>query len=339
MKNLITLCCTMAFCLAASAQNNDSASYYFKKGAEEKTGRRYLVASNYFNKAIEFNARYIDAYIEDGFVNKEMRKTDASKQDFIKALELDPNNDVAIKELTELYFNYRQYQNAIDMAVKCKTCADKDKIIGISYYNLEDYAKAEKLLLAYANKNPNDGEAAYTIARNYSQMGLEGKSIPWYEKAVQIDDKKADWHFELGLLYYNNNKFKNAVIAFNKAADNGFNKGNDFNENLGFAYIYSGDNENGSKLLNEIIARKPGDKELIRDVAAAFYDSKAYDKALDYCQKLLEMDMKDGKALYQAGLCFQKKGQVDRGMQMCDKAIELDPTLAGLKSKKLSPGM
>jgi hypothetical protein len=30
---------------------------------------------------------------------------------------------------------------------------------------------------------------------------------------------------------------------------------------------------------------------------------------------------------------------VERGMQMCDKAIELDPTLAGLKSKKLSPGM
>ena len=31
---------------------------------------------------------------------------------------------------------------------------------------------------------------------------------------------------------------------------------------------------NGEKLLNDIIARKPGDKELIMDVATAFYDSK-----------------------------------------------------------------
>jgi len=71
----------------------------------------------------------------------------------------------------------------------------------------------------------------------------------------------------------------------------------------------------------------------------AFYDGKMYDKCLDYCQKLMEMDMKDGKALYQAGLCFQKKGEVSRGQQMCDKAIEMDPTLAGLRRKKEIQGM
>jgi tetratricopeptide (TPR) repeat protein len=189
------------------------------------------------------------------------------------------------------------------------------------------------------NKNPKDAEATYTLARNYLEMGLEAKAIPWYVKAVQLDETKSKWHFELGLLYYNNNNYKSAVIYFNKAAEQGYNRGNDFNENLGFAYVYSGDYENGEKLLQDIIARKPGDKELIMDVATAFYDSKKYDKALDYCQKLLEIDMKDGKALYQAGLCFQKKGQVERGMLMCDKAIELDPSLAGLKSKKLTPGM
>jgi tetratricopeptide (TPR) repeat protein len=64
-----------------------------------------------------------------------------------------------------------------------------------------------------------------------------------------------------------------------------------------------------------------------------------YDKSLDFCQKLLEMDKNDGKALYQAGLCFQKKGQTDRGQQMCDKAIELDPSLASLRQKKMSAGM
>ncbi|MCC7379773.1 MAG: hypothetical protein IT255_10460 [Chitinophagaceae bacterium] len=87
------------------------------------------------------------------------------------------------------------------------------------------------------------------------------------------------------------------------------------------------------------MSRKPGDKELIRDVAVAFYDRKMYDKCLEYCQKLMEMDMKDGKALYQAGLCFQKKGEVTKGQQMCDKAIELDPSLAGLRHKKMIMGL
>lgn len=44
------------------------------------------------------------------------------------------------------------------------------------------------------------------------------------------------------------------------------------------------------------------------------------------------MDKNDGKALYQAGQCFIKKGEKDRGQAMCDKAIELDPSLNNLKS-------
>lgn len=326
-----------AMCFAA--QNIDSSLFYFQKGLEEKKAKRYLVASDNFSKAIQLNAAYVDAYIEKGYANSEMRRTDAAKADFIKALELDPQNETAIKELTTIYFNYRQYQQALDMAQKCKTCIDKDRIIALCYFNMEDFGKAEKLLTALVNKNPEDAELTYTLASNYLEMGFESKAITWYEKAVLVDPKKSKWFFELGLLYSNTNNYKKAVIAYNKAAELGFIKGNDFNENLGFAYIYSGDFDNGAKLLDDLISRRPGDKELIRDVASAFYDSKNYDKSLDYCQKLLEMDMKDGKALYQAGLCFQKKGMTEKGMQMCDKAIELDPSLASLRTKKSLPGM
>lgn len=339
MKKLISLLAATVFTVTLSAQISDSSQFYFQKGLEEIKARRYLLASGYFTKSIELNPRFVEAYIENGYANNQMRKTDAAKADFTRALELDPQNETAVKELTDIYFNYRQYQNALELAQKCKTCTGKDRIIAMCYFNMEDYGKAEKLLLSLVSKTPKDAEVVYTLASNYLAMGLEAKAITWYENAVLLDDKKSKWFFELGLLYSNTNNYKKAVVAYTKAADLGFNRGNDFNENLGFAYVYSGDFENGNKLLSDLVKRRPGDKELIRDVATAFYDSKNYDKALDFCQMLLEMDMKDGKALYQAGLCFQKKGMVERGMQMCDKAIELDPTLAGLKSKKLSPGM
>jgi tetratricopeptide (TPR) repeat protein len=340
MKKILISLIAVAFTSTGfAAQTSDSSLFYYQKGLEEKNAKRYLVASDHFTKAIALNAAYVDAYVEKGYANNEMRRTDAAKADFTKALELDPQNETAIKELTTIYFNYRQYQNALDLVQKCNTCTNKDRITAMCYFNMEDYGKAEKLLIALVNKNPKDAELAYTLASNYLAMGLEPKAITWYENAVLLDDKKSKWFFELGLLYSNTDNYKKAVIAYTKAADLGFIRGNDFNENLGFAYVYSSDFENGGKLLDDLISRRPGDKELIRDIAAAFFDNKNYDKSLDYCQKLLEMDMKDGKALYQAGLCFQKKGMTDRGMQMCDKAIELDPTLAGLKSKKLAPGM
>ncbi len=306
---------------------------------EEKAGRRYLVASQHFDKAILLNPNFIDAYVENGRVNKEMSRTDASKANFIKAFELDKDNEAAIVELMELYFNYRQFDKAVDIAKKCKSCGDKDRIIAMSYFQMEDYGNAEKMLLTLVNKNPKDAEITYTLARTYLEMGMEAKSIPYYNKALELDNTKSKWHLELGLLLYNNDNYKAAVQSFHKAIESGIVRTNDFNENLGFAYLYSGDLDNGEKLINEIIARKPGNKELIRDAAQAFYDRKAYDKCLDYCQKLMEMDMKDGKALYQAGLCFQKKGQTAKGQGMCDKAIELDPSLAGLRQKKMIMGL
>ena len=338
MKNIFTLLLVLISGTTFS-ESLDSSFYYFEKGMEEKAARRYLVAAKNFDNAIKLNPNYTAAYIESGLVNKEMRRTDAAKQNFTKAFELDNNNEVAIKELMELYFSYRQFQNAIDFAQKCKTCENKDRVIAMSYFQMEDYGKAEKILLNLITKNPQDAEATYTLARTYLEMGLEGKAIPYYVKAIQLDATKSKWHFELGLLYYNNDNYKNAVTSFTKAADNGFIRSNDFNENLGFSYIYSGEFDKGENLIAEIIARKPGDKEILRDVAQAFYDRKMYDKCLSYCQKLMEMDMKDGKALYQAGLCFQKKGETSKGQQMCDKAIELDPALASLRKKKEIMGL
>ena len=144
------------------------------------------------------------------------------------------------------------------------------------------------------------------------------------------------WSYELGMLYYTMNDYKNSVVYFLKAAEHGYNKSNDFMENLGYAYVYSGEFEKGEQLLLTLMQKKPGDKTLIRDVADAYYQNKAYDKSLNYCQKLMEMDMNDGKALYLAGLCFQKKGQKDKGQGMCDKAIELDPSLNSLRQKNMT---
>jgi len=336
MKNFLTAL-TILLSIHSFAQT-DSATYFYQKGIEEKIARRYLAASRHFDKAIKFNPAYTAAYIENGYSNLEMRKTDAAIGHFTKANELEPANNAPIRELMNLYFSYRQYAKAVEMAQKCSGCPNADKITALSYYQQEDYGKAEKALLSYIAKNPNDAETNYALGRSYLEMEQERKAIPYYEKAIQLDTAKAAWQHELGLVYYNNNNFKAAVVAFNKAAANGFPPSNDFSENLGYSYIYSGDFEKGEKILLDIMAKKPGNTDILRDIAQAYYDTKLYDKSLEFCQKLMEINPKDGKALYQAGQCFIKKGQKDKGQAMCDKAIELDPSLGKLKKQQSMPG-
>ena len=55
---------------------------------------------------------------------------------------------------------------------------------------------------------------------------------------------------------------------------------------------------------------------------------------MDYWDKVLGVDKADASALYMIGMCYQKKGEKEKGVALCDKAIEMDPGLASLKKKK-----
>lgn len=338
MKNLFFLL-AIAMSMSVKAQQYDSAQFYYNTGLSEKTAKRHMVAYNNFVKAISFNPKFAMAQMECGYAALEMRKTDLAMACFTKVFELEPTNADAIRELTNLYFSYRQYPKAIEFAQKCKDCDNSQRIIGISYYQQEDYPQAVKALSEAIKKNNKDAEATYTLARAYLDMEEYKKAVPYYEQAVKMDATKNTWMYELGLLYYNNNDYKSAVSSFTNAAANGYVQSNDFNENLGYASLYSEDFEKGETLLMKVWSRKPGNKDILRDMAEILYQKKQFDKSLQYCQKLMELDAKDGKALYQAGLCYMKKGQKDRGQQMCDKAIEMNPSLDGLRKKKEMVGM
>jgi len=341
MDTMKTLICAVILVGSASplfSQTTDSSAYFYQKGMEEKTAKRYLVASQNFDKAIRLNPKYTAAYIENGNVNLEMRRTDAARLNFTKANDLEPGNPVVMGALVNLYYDYRQYQAALEMAQKCATCSNAARIIALSYFHLDDYGKSEKLL-KQVPKYQEDAEIQYALGRTYMEMELTTKAIPYYEKALKLDETKGTWAFELGLLYYTAEKYKDAVISFNNATAHGYPKSNEFNENLGYAYLYSGEYDKGEQMLLDVHSRIRGNKDIYRDLAEVYYNRKLYDKSLEYCQKIMEIDIKDGKALYQAGLCFQKKGEKERGQQMCDKAIELDPSLRGLRIKKQISGL
>ncbi|MEP6616281.1 MAG: tetratricopeptide repeat protein [Ginsengibacter sp.] len=333
MKNWL-LCLLIFPSYRVDAQPTDSSRYYFNLGLEEKTARRYLVAAKYFDKAIAFNPKNVDAYIENGSVNLEMRKVDPALANFTKANELRPGDNNVTKELTTLYFNNRQFQKAIDLARQCKDCPDAERIIALSNYELEDYVKAIPALQKVLDNNPKDAEATYTLARCYVESEDYKNAVIQFQKAITLNPSHNSWMYELGLVDHNMNDFEGAIKNMNMAAENGYPKTNDFYENLGYAYLYAGDFENALKNLNIVAAKRPNNNEIISEVAFAYFKKQRYDEALNYYSQLLQKNKNDAKSLYMAGMCFQKKGEIKKGQAMCDKAIELDPSLKNFRRKQ-----
>lgn len=315
----------------------DSSRYYFQKGLEEKNNKRYAVADKLFDKAIKFSPGNIETYIEKGRVNLEMRKLYDAQLAFNEAYKIDPGNEEAIRQLTDIYFNNRQYNKALEFAEKCKSCKYVDFIRGMVYYNTEDYGQAMTSLEKAVKMDPANATAAYTLARTYLELEQEKKAIPSYLNAIALDSSRSNWIYELGLIYYNQGNYQNAIQFFEKAASAGYNKGNDFVENLGFAQLYAVRTDQGLATLQTIMDRKPNNKELIGNIASALYETKQYDNALAYYEKLLHLNPNDASALYMAGMTFQQKGEKEKGQKICDKAISMDPSLAKNRQKKDLP--
>src|SRR5699024_9566692 len=131
-----------------------------------------------------------------------------------------------IQQLTELFYSYRQFPQAIEFAKKCKNYPNAEKIIGLCSFEQEDYPTAVSTLQSFLAKNPKDAQAIYTIGRSYLEMEEYKKAVPFYKQAVEADPSKNAWAYELGLLSYNNDDFKTAAVYFTKAADNGYNRSN-----------------------------------------------------------------------------------------------------------------
>ena len=124
-----------------------------------------------------------------------------------------------------------------------------------------------------------------------------------------------------------------------EAGEKGYRKDNEYLENLGVAYLNVGDLDNGVNILGEILKRKPSDMNILNMIAEAYYYKGRYLQAMDYWDKILAIDTTNASALYMIGMCYQKNGDKTKGQRLCDKAIEMDPSLASLKQKKQMPGL
>ena len=320
----------------------DSADFFLQKGLLEKQNGRRLESLKNFEKAVKYDADSKPIVTELAYAYLDLHRYNQARESYKKLVALGDESSANYKQLMILSFNLKQNDDVLLYADKLKKADPSEKInfyIGKVNYDLDNYGEAIKFLNAAAIDDPQNAEIPYMIAHSYADMMNYKLAIPYFQKAIQLDTTKNYWIYELGLIYYAMNDDKNSLKYILEAGEKGYKKDNDYLENLGIAYLNVGNLDEGVKIMDEILKRKPSDLNILNMVAEAYYYKAKYQQAIDYWDQILFYDKTNASSLYMIGMSYQKKGEKEKGIALCDKAIEMDPNLATYKQKKMMAGL
>jgi tetratricopeptide (TPR) repeat protein len=329
-------------CTAGFSQGTDSADYFFQRGLQEKMERRYMVAYNDMKKAMSIKSNDADYLTQVALCEVELRKYDLALINFQKVDSMRNGDTLAIQNLANLNFFSHKWENAVKYGKKCMEMnlgTRMNYLIGKSYYELENYGEAYKYFQLVMKEEPQNAEIPYLLARAFVDMSNYRAAAQFYEKAISLDSSKARWIYEMAMVVSAIPNDKVAISYYELAAAKGYKVDNDYIENLSIACIGAGQPERAITLMQQLLDKKPADLNLLYNLAETYYHINKYQEAIDTWDKILYFDNKNARSLYMIGMSYQKKGDKDKGVALCDKAIEMDPSLRYLKTEKQGMGL
>lgn len=312
--------------------DKDSASFYYQKAMALQKDNKPNDALQAIEKAILFDTANLQLRTSFVDVLQQQKRYNSAINELKKILDISANHIEALEQITAINFLFNRWTEVILYGSKALLQKDDDNIqfmLGKAYYETEDYGNAKVMLEKAVWKEPGKKDRAVLLGKVYIELSEYYNALNAYKVAIDIEPDK-DILYEFGLLNYTVNNEKEAVKYYELAAEKGYKKDLDYLENLGMAYL-SFDMNKGLEILNKVLEKKPKNREILTEIAHAYFKKKVYDVAADTFYKLYLNDPRNNEALYMSGLAYIRSGDKIKGNQICEKALHTDPSLSQLK--------
>ncbi len=191
---------------------NLTAYQWFSKGYDADNLKLYDKAIEYYQKAININPKYVEAYNNMGIIYSKQGNDNKALEMYEKAISINP-------EHASTYAN-----------------------MGAAYNNKGDFDKAIKLYGKAININPSDAESYYNMGLAYDHKGNYDKAIGLYEKAISFNPKDDTAYNNMGVIYGEQVNYDKAIEMFKKAININPEDADTYN-NMGKTYGQKGDYE------------------------------------------------------------------------------------------------
>jgi tetratricopeptide (TPR) repeat protein len=146
---------------------------------------------------------------------------DAAAAEYLTAINLDPNYDVAHYNLGIFYLHRDRPDEAADefrVAIECDPDSDDAHLgLGLALYRQKRFADAQAEFIAAAEINPFNTDAHSNLGLIYEQRGRLDDAIKEYSTVIRLNPSLADAHYSLGLCLLKKNNKPGAVAELERA--------------------------------------------------------------------------------------------------------------------------
>jgi superkiller protein 3 len=296
MLRLFTTVCLFIF-ISTNATSQLTAKEWFNKGVSLNNISDNITAVKAFEKAINLDAQYADAYYRLGWTHNELGAYDKAIEHLKKAVELKKDYAFALQEMG---YSYKKKENYTD---------------ALNYFNKAIIAKPD-----YATAYKQLGDVYINLKR-----GTEAAAA--YEKAYTLDNKNEGACYELGYWYNQNNNFEKALEWLNRAAAIKPTVST-YNE-IGFAKYKLLKNDESIAAYKSALLINAGNGTAYKgmgDVYRKNYTPAKTTEAIENYRKAITNNPKSTGSYFGLGWCFNELGKYDSSIVMLKKVIELDGT-------------
>ncbi|MDZ8091586.1 MAG: tetratricopeptide repeat protein [Nostoc sp. DedQUE05] len=270
------------------------AVFYDNRGVLYYEQKKWDLAAADFNKAIDINPQFTQAYSNRGGLYYELKKWELAVADFNKAIAINP-------QYAQTYYNR-----------------------GYFYYKLEKW----NLAVADYNKaidiNPQYAQAYYNRGVLYQDQKKWDLAIADYNKAININSQYADAYINRGLLYYEHKKLELALADYNKAIAINPQYAQAYS-NRGAIYYEQKKLELALADYNKAIDISPHFAETYYNRGTLYKEQKKWDLALNDFNKAITINPQDAKAHYNRGNFYKEQKKWNLAVADYNKAIEVNP--------------
>jgi tetratricopeptide (TPR) repeat protein len=292
-------------------------------------------AREQFQKALDINPNDTEAMNELGVATMQQGKTEDAIALYLRALEIAPNKAETHINLGVALLQKGEPEKAANHfqhAAQIEPRNAKARLdLASAYVQEGQWADAVAQFQRASEMEPDNAETRYGLGSALERAGRHDEAMAQFRKALEIDDGHPGAHFRLALGLMADGKSGDAVAHLRRAIEinPGYAEALDM---LGNALMQEGRIDEASSSIMAALGLRPGDAQIQNDAGAVLARKGSPDEAAAHYRRAIEIDPAFATARVNLGNLLLQRGLAAEAASEYAKALEIEPNDAHVRN-------